>query len=137
MLQWIYILEVANTKNDSRVVDTMTLSGGVVAESKLIPQSVCLGRWVKSRELSLVYLRGDERWANQIMIWLTWQPLIFNRRLFLYPIQVKKREFMSVAQLENAHIITALVTPFKADGEINFAALPKLIEHCLPIIHKA
>ena len=57
--------------------------------------------------------------------------MIFNRRLFLYPIQVKKREFMSVAQLENAHIITALVTPFKADGEINFAALPKLIEHLL------
>ncbi|SPC35438.1 conserved hypothetical protein [Pseudolactococcus piscium] len=43
------------------MVDTMTLSGGVVAESKLIPHSVCLGRWVKSRELSLIYLRGDER----------------------------------------------------------------------------
>ena len=38
---------------------------------------------------------------------------------------------MSLEQLKNAQIITALVTPFKANGDINFEALPKLIEHLL------
>ncbi|MDR1606484.1 MAG: 4-hydroxy-tetrahydrodipicolinate synthase [Streptococcaceae bacterium] len=38
---------------------------------------------------------------------------------------------MSLEQLKNAQIITALVTPFKANGEINFEALPKLIEYLL------
>lgn len=38
---------------------------------------------------------------------------------------------MSLEQLRNAEIITALVTPFKENGEINFEALPKLIEHLL------
>lgn len=38
---------------------------------------------------------------------------------------------MSYSQLKNCHIITALVTPFHADGSINFDALPKLIEHLL------
>ena len=38
---------------------------------------------------------------------------------------------MSLEQLRNAEIITALVTPFKDNGEINFEALPKLIEHLL------
>ena len=43
----------------------------------------------------------------------------------------KKRAIMSLEQLKNAQIITALVTPFKANGEINFEVLPKLIEHLL------
>lgn len=38
---------------------------------------------------------------------------------------------MSIKQLRNAKIITAMVTPFKADGSINYDALPKLIEHLL------
>ncbi|PCS12837.1 hypothetical protein RU88_GL000732 [Lactococcus raffinolactis] len=37
------------------MVDTMTLSGGVDAESHISPQKFDLGRWVKSRELSLVF----------------------------------------------------------------------------------
>jgi 4-hydroxy-tetrahydrodipicolinate synthase len=38
---------------------------------------------------------------------------------------------MSIEQLRNTHIITALVTPFHEDGSINFDALPKLIEDLL------
>lgn len=38
---------------------------------------------------------------------------------------------MSIKDLTEARIITALVTPFKEDGSINFKALPKLIEHLL------
>lgn len=38
---------------------------------------------------------------------------------------------MSIDQLRNAKIITALVTPFHEDGSINFDALPDLIEHLL------
>ncbi|MEQ9764021.1 4-hydroxy-tetrahydrodipicolinate synthase [Streptococcus sp. ZJ151] len=38
---------------------------------------------------------------------------------------------MSIEQLRNAKIITAMVTPFKEDGSINYDALPKLIEHLL------
>ena len=38
---------------------------------------------------------------------------------------------MSLEQLRNAQIISALVTPFKTNGDINFEALPKLIEHLL------
>lgn len=38
---------------------------------------------------------------------------------------------MSIEQLKNARIITALVTPFKEDGDINFEAFPKLIEDLL------
>lgn len=38
---------------------------------------------------------------------------------------------MSIEQLRNVKIITALITPFHPDGSINFAALPKLIEHLL------
>ncbi|MGT2950196.1 4-hydroxy-tetrahydrodipicolinate synthase [Streptococcus cuniculi] len=38
---------------------------------------------------------------------------------------------MSLEDLRNARIITALVTPFHEDGSINFKALPKLIEHLL------
>ncbi|WP_247905861.1 4-hydroxy-tetrahydrodipicolinate synthase [Streptococcus anginosus] len=38
---------------------------------------------------------------------------------------------MSIGDLKKARIITALVTPFKEDGSINFEALPKLIEHLL------
>lgn len=38
---------------------------------------------------------------------------------------------MSITDLKDARIITALVTPFKEDGSINFEALPKLIEHLL------
>ena len=38
---------------------------------------------------------------------------------------------MSIEDLKKARIITALVTPFKEDGSINFEALPKLIEHLL------
>ena len=33
----------------------MTLSSGVDAESHISPQEFGLGRWVKSRELSLVF----------------------------------------------------------------------------------
>ena len=38
---------------------------------------------------------------------------------------------MSIEDLKKARIRTALVTPFKEDGSINFEALPKLIEHLL------
>ena len=38
---------------------------------------------------------------------------------------------MSIQDLRNVHIITALVTPFHEDGSINFEALPKLIEALL------
>lgn len=38
---------------------------------------------------------------------------------------------MSIKQLRNVKIITALITPFHPDGSINFEALPKLIEHLL------
>ena len=38
---------------------------------------------------------------------------------------------MSIEDLKKARIITALVTPFKEYGSINFEALPKLIEHLL------
>ncbi|MEX2783897.1 4-hydroxy-tetrahydrodipicolinate synthase [Streptococcus sp. H49] len=38
---------------------------------------------------------------------------------------------MSIADFKDVKIITALVTPFKEDGSINFEALPKLIEHLL------
>lgn len=38
---------------------------------------------------------------------------------------------MSIEDLKNVKIITALVTPFHQDGSINFDALPKLIEHLL------
>ena len=38
---------------------------------------------------------------------------------------------MSIEDLKKARIITALVTPFKEDGGINFEALSKLIEHLL------
>ncbi|MGT2750046.1 4-hydroxy-tetrahydrodipicolinate synthase [Streptococcus orisasini] len=38
---------------------------------------------------------------------------------------------MSITDFKDAKIITALVTPFNEDGSINFAALPKLIEHLL------
>lgn len=38
---------------------------------------------------------------------------------------------MSIEDLKKARIITALVTPFKEDGSINFEALSKLIEHLL------
>lgn len=38
---------------------------------------------------------------------------------------------MSIEQLKNVNIITALVTPFKEDGSINFDVLPKLIEFLL------
>jgi 4-hydroxy-tetrahydrodipicolinate synthase len=37
----------------------------------------------------------------------------------------------SIQKLQNARIITALITPFTADGEINFAAFPPLIEELL------
>ncbi|MBM9832490.1 dihydrodipicolinate synthase family protein, partial [Enterococcus faecalis] len=38
---------------------------------------------------------------------------------------------MSLEILRKARIITALVTPFKENGDIHFEALPKLIEHLL------
>lgn len=38
---------------------------------------------------------------------------------------------MSLEELQNCQLITALVTPFNDDGSINFAALPKLIEYLL------
>lgn len=38
---------------------------------------------------------------------------------------------MSIDQLRNINIITAMITPFKSDGSINFEALPALIEHLL------
>ena len=38
---------------------------------------------------------------------------------------------MSIDELKNTKIITALITPFKEDGSINFDALPKLIEYLL------
>lgn len=38
---------------------------------------------------------------------------------------------MSIQDLKNVNIITALVTPFHEDGSINFDALPKLIEDLL------
>ena len=41
----------------------------------------------------------------------------------------KARE--TLAKLQNAEIITALVTPFDENGEINFAAYEPLIEHLL------
>lgn len=44
---------------------------------------------------------------------------------------VKERENMSIEQLRNAKVITAMVTPFKPDGSINYGALPKLVEHLL------
>lgn len=45
--------------------------------------------------------------------------------------QARRTRFMSIEDLKKARIITALVTPFKEDGSINFEALPKLIEHLL------
>ena len=38
---------------------------------------------------------------------------------------------MSIMDLKDVKLITALVTPFNEDGSINFDALPKLIEHLL------
>ncbi|WEV61246.1 4-hydroxy-tetrahydrodipicolinate synthase [Streptococcaceae bacterium ESL0729] len=38
---------------------------------------------------------------------------------------------MMANPLKDSHIITALVTPFTENGDINFEALPKLIEHLL------
>ena len=38
---------------------------------------------------------------------------------------------MSIEELKDIKIITAMVTPFKEDGSINFDALPKLVEHLL------
>lgn len=38
---------------------------------------------------------------------------------------------MAIEDLRNAKIITAMITPFNADGSINFDALPKLVEHLL------
>lgn len=38
---------------------------------------------------------------------------------------------MSIEQLKNVKLITAMVIPFKEDGSINFDALPKLVEHLL------
>ena len=37
----------------------------------------------------------------------------------------------TIEKLQNARIITALVTPFKENGQINFGAFPKLIEDLL------
>lgn len=37
----------------------------------------------------------------------------------------------SIQQLRRAKIITAMITPFKPDGAINFDALPDLVEHLL------
>ena len=61
VIQYVYKLEVAAMKNDNEVVDTLILSGGIVAESNLPPQINCLGRWVKSRELSFIDFLVDER----------------------------------------------------------------------------
>lgn len=38
---------------------------------------------------------------------------------------------MTIEDLRNVKIITAMITPFNADGSINFDALPKLVEHLL------
>ncbi|WP_369350366.1 4-hydroxy-tetrahydrodipicolinate synthase [Streptococcus hillyeri] len=38
---------------------------------------------------------------------------------------------MSIEQLRQAKIITAMITPFHEDGSINFEALPDLVEHLL------
>lgn len=38
---------------------------------------------------------------------------------------------MSIEDLRDVKIITAMITPFNEDGSINFDALPKLIEHLL------
>ncbi len=61
VVQYVYKLEVAAMKNDNEVVDTLILSGGIVAERNLSPQIIFLGRWVKSRELSFIDLLVDER----------------------------------------------------------------------------
>ncbi len=61
VVQYVYKLEVAAMKNDNEVVDTLILSGGIVAERNLSPQINFLGRWVKSRELSFIDLLVDER----------------------------------------------------------------------------
>ena len=37
----------------------------------------------------------------------------------------------TIEKLQNARIITALVTPFKENGQINFEAFPKLVEDLL------
>ena len=38
---------------------------------------------------------------------------------------------MSIDQLRDVKLITALITPFHEDGSINYDALPELIEHLL------
>lgn len=38
---------------------------------------------------------------------------------------------MSIDQLRDVKLITALITPFHEDGSINYDALPDLIEHLL------
>ena len=38
---------------------------------------------------------------------------------------------MAIEDLKDVKIITAMITPFNADGSINFGALPKLVEHLL------
>ena len=38
---------------------------------------------------------------------------------------------MAIQDLKDVKIITAMITPFNADGSINFGALPKLVEHLL------
>lgn len=38
---------------------------------------------------------------------------------------------MSIQDLRDVKIITAMITPFKEDGSINFDVLPELIEHLL------
>ena len=37
----------------------------------------------------------------------------------------------TIEKLKKARIITALVTPFKENGQINFEAFPKLVEDLL------
>jgi len=42
-----------------------------------------------------------------------------------------KENIMSIDQLRDVKLITALITPFHEDGSINYDALPELIEHLL------
>ena len=43
---------------------------------------------------------------------------------------------MSIDQLRDVKLITALITPFHEDGSINYDALPELIEHLWLTIQK-
>lgn len=94
---------------------------------------------IKQRDFSLFLFISHQLKQSVLMFSENCQLICLSCQNYGKMERIRKRlkeNIMSIDQLRDVKLITALITPFHEDGSINYDALPELIEHLWLTIQK-